>query len=109
MNNDKKLAAVSDAAMRAYGKIPNIIKCVEELAELQQALCKYMIGPVDADLIANVHEELADVSIMLHRMLQIFDPWEIEDWKTSKLEAMAQKLGLEPMEGGMWNEKVISP
>lgn len=87
--------AVGEAALKNMGAIPNMIKCVEELAELQRALCRYMTGPVDADTLANVHEEIADVQIMLGRMLMIFDPLEVEDWKDSKLERVALALGVE--------------
>lgn len=87
------------AALRSMGEIPNIIKTVEELAELQQALCKYLVGPVDADMLANIHEELADVSIMLNRMKLIFDPTAIQDWKDVKLDTLAERLGVE-IKGG---------
>lgn len=92
--------AVGEAALKQMGTIPNIIKAVEEFAELQQALCKYMVGSVDIEVMANVHEELADASIMLNRMLSIFDATEVQDWKDSKLEAMAERLGVEILPPG---------
>lgn len=82
------------AALSTLGKVPNIIKTIEELSELQQALCKYLVGPVDTDLMGNIHEELADAGIMLNRMLMIFDATEVFDWRDSKLDAMATRLGV---------------
>ena len=84
---------IGEAALQAMGKVPNLIKCVEELAELQQALCKYLVEPSE-DARDSVHEELADAGIMLNRMLLIFDAAEVEDWKDAKLEAMERRLGL---------------
>ena len=82
------------AALSEMGKVPNIIKTIEELSELQQALCKYLTGPVDEAVYANVHEELADAGIMLNRMLMIFDATEVFDWRDSKLDVMAARLGV---------------
>ena len=82
------------AALSTLGKVPNIIKTIEELSELKQALCKYLTGPVDEAVYANVHEELADAGIMLNRMLMIFDATEVFDWRDSKLDAMATRLGV---------------
>ena len=96
--------AVGEAALRTLGRVPNIIKTVEELGELSQALCKYLVGPVDSDTLANVHEELADVAIMLGRMSMIFDTGEVQDWKDSKLEQLAERLGVKIVGGGMEDE-----
>ena len=89
-----RASAIGIAALSTLGKVPNIIKTIEELSELQQALCKYLTGPVDEAVYANVHEELADAGIMLNRMLMIFDATEVFDWRDSKLDAMATRLGV---------------
>ena len=96
MNQYEKM--IGQAAIRTFGRIPNIIKAIEELSELQQALCKHIVSENDAMTVASVHEEIADVQIMLGRLLMLFDPTEVQDWKDSKLEHMAKLLGLE-MEG----------
>ena len=88
-------SAVGEAVLKYMGKISNIIKAVEEFAEVQQALCKYLVGPATPEVLASVHEELADASIMLNRMLIVFDPNEVQAWKDNKLEAMAERLGVE--------------
>ena len=85
---------IGQAAIKTFGRIPNIIKAIEELSELQQALCKHIVSERDAMTVASVHEEIADVQIMLNRLMRLFDPTEVEDWKGSKLDHMAKLLGL---------------
>ena len=48
----------------------------EEMAELQDVLCKFLRGHVDGDTLANIAEEIADVGIMLDQMAIEF---EVED------------------------------
>ena len=98
MNQYEK--AIGHAAIRTFGRIPNIIKAVEELAELQQALCKHMSAPDDAMTVENVHEEIADAQIMLGRLMMLFDPTEVQDWKDRKLEKTARLLGVGVEERG---------
>ena len=90
---------IGEAAIRTFGIIPNIIKAVEELAELQQALCKYIVAPNDAMIVENVHEEIAAVEIMLNRLKMMFDPTEVEEWKGRKLEKTARLLGMDEAKG----------
>ena len=87
--------AVGEAAMRTYGHVGNILKAVEELAELQQALCKHLALPNDGMTVASVHEEMADVEIMMGRLRMMFDGAEVQDWKDRKLDKMARILGIE--------------
>ena len=86
---------IGQAAIKTFGRTQNIIKAIEELSELQQALCKHIVSENDGPTVANVHEEIADVQIMLGRLLMLFDPTEVEDWRDSKLEMMAKLRGLE--------------
>ena len=92
--------AIGHAAIRTFGRIPNIIKTVEELAELQQALCRHMAKPDDAMTVENVHEEIADAQIMLGRLMMLFDPTEVQEWKDRKLEKTAVLLGVGVENGG---------
>lgn len=64
------------AALSRYGAQAQIVMVFEEMAELQNALCKFLRGRVDGDTIANIAEELADVGIMLDQMAIEF---EVED------------------------------
>ena len=64
------------AALSRYGAQAQIVMVFEEMAELQNALCKFLCGRVDGDTLANIAEELADVGIMLDQMAIEF---EVED------------------------------
>lgn len=89
---------ICDAAVRTFGRVGNILKAVEELAELQRALCRHLAAPTDEATLANVHEELADIQIMLNRLLTLFDAAEVADWKDSKLDRIARLVGVEVKE-----------
>ena len=56
-------------AFVAYGEERQIIKCLEELGELQQVICKVMYNE---DTMEHMAEEIADVTIMLEQMRMIF-------------------------------------
>ena len=107
MNQYEKM--IGQAAIRTFGRIPNIIKAIEELSELQQALCKHIVSERDAMTVASVHEEIADVYIMLNRLMMLFDPTEVQDWKDSKLEHMAVLLGMGEEERGTTSSVTASP
>lgn len=64
------------AALSRYGAQAQITMVFEEMAELQDVLCKFLRGRVDGDTLANIAEELADVGIMLDQMAIEF---EVED------------------------------
>lgn len=56
-------------AINAWGADMQIDMCVEEMAELTQALIKFKRGKGDLN---NIAEEIADVSIMLEQMAMVF-------------------------------------
>ena len=64
------------AALYHYGGQAQITMVFEEMAELQDVLCKFLRGRVDGDTCANIAEEIADVGIMLDQMAIEF---EVED------------------------------
>nr|DAW08262.1 MAG TPA: nucleoside triphosphate pyrophosphohydrolase [Caudoviricetes sp.] len=64
------------AALSRYGAQAQITMAFEEMAELQDVLCKFLRGRVDGDTLANIAEEIADVGIMLDQMAIEF---EVED------------------------------
>ena len=51
------------AALSRYGAQAQIMMVFEEMAELQDVLCKFLRGRVDGDTLANIAEEIADVGI----------------------------------------------
>jgi len=63
--------------IKKYGKKDQIIKSIEELSELQKALCKYQLYNFPeklSTLIENIGEEIADVEIMINQLKIIFSP-----------------------------------
>lgn len=52
-------------ALKQYGLHNQVIKCIEELSELQKELCKQLWGQGNRE---NIVEEIADVKIMLEQM-----------------------------------------
>lgn len=60
------------AALSRYGAQAQITMVFEEMAELQDVLCKFLRGRVDGDTLANIAEEMADVEIMLDQMKILF-------------------------------------
>lgn len=76
-----------DKAARKWGPESQIIVAIEELAELQQALTKYLRLEEH-----NVEEEVADVSIMLEQITSMFDEREIKRIKKEKIERLGLRL-----------------
>lgn len=80
-------------AIAKWGKEPQIRQCMEECAELIQALNKYLRaeavgGREEAE--ARVREEMADVDIMLWQMMSIFGTYT-EEWET-KVTRLEKRL-----------------
>ena len=86
-------------AIRRWGPISQIIKAIEEMGELQQALAKYLNAPEAKTLeeaeagVRPVREEMADVSIMLNQLALIFGSADEEEAR--KLQRLADRLGIE--------------
>lgn len=84
------------AAINHYGNVSNMIKAVEEMAELTQMLCKRATGDVcDMD---HLREEIADAGIMIERMTLIFGPGRVAEIREQKLKRLADRLGLDEKE-----------
>lgn len=85
-------------AVETFGIEPQIDMCIEECAELIQALNKAKrCGIIDSRAVASVCEEVADVEIMLGQMRHIFDTMHglsgfdkhnVTVWKRYKLERL---------------------
>ena len=85
---DAKIEAFC-AALYHYGGQAQITMVFEEMAELQDVLCKFLRGRVDGDTYANIAEELADVGIMLDQMAIEF---EVEDAVSEQRASKVQRL-----------------
>lgn len=68
MNKDKQ--AVWSACIGKYGVEQQSIVCMEECAELIQAISKCLRGKPDAT--DNLAEEMADVTICLHMLQEMY-------------------------------------
>lgn len=87
--------AIEKKAIEVYTKENQVIKTLEELGELTQALSKWLLCQSifpPAELKANVKSEVADVQIMLDQMRMIFGPTLIEE--DAKLTRLADGLGM---------------
>lgn len=92
LKREIKLDEVCAAAVETYGFEDQMLQAIEELSELQRAITRVIKAPADRD---NLHEEVADVEIMLMQLRHIFDEDEIDEWKDSKLERLARMVGVE--------------
>lgn len=94
---------ILEDAINTWGTKAQIVKAMEEMAELIQALsrrllCMYLNAPGGNAALENVREEMADVSIVLNQLELIFgDTTEEEIRKLLRLEARiaAQKKAKE--------------
>lgn len=78
------------AAVKKYGKLSQLIMCMEEMAELTKELSKSIRG---ADNSAAITEEMADVEIMLEQLRLIYrNRSEVDTIKADKLRRLAYRL-----------------
>lgn len=81
---------VLQAAIEKYGAQAQVVVALEEMAELQQALTKFLRGNPDQ---RNINEEMADVSIMLEQLKLIFNNRAaVTHWEHKKLTRLEQRL-----------------
>ena len=85
---------VFEKALVKYGPLSQILMTFEEMAELQQALNKFVRKNDGlAEIVKNIAEEIADVEIMLTQMKNLFD---IDDmvaaYRENKVERLFLKL-----------------
>ena len=73
-------------ALVTYGDHKQMVKCLEELAECQQAICKILIGGENFDHLA---EEIADATITLEQMRLLFN---INDRVCEYMDAKVKRL-----------------
>lgn len=82
--------AVFQKALDAWGAEAQALCLLEEMAELQDALCKYKRGRRTVEDIA---EEIADVGIMLDQMKLCFHIEEtVEAQRAQKTARLAERL-----------------
>lgn len=83
-------------AINTYGVENQMIKTVEELSELSQALCKILTSKFtddNSEIFENIYEEMADVEIMLEQCKMMFQCGkEVNKWKQKKIERLERRL-----------------
>ena len=83
-------------AINTYGVENQMIKTVEELSELSQALCKILTSKFtddNSEIFENIFEEIADVEIMLEQCKIMFQcDKEVNKWKQKKIERLEKRL-----------------
>ena len=78
-----------------WGEDAQLKMCIEEMAELTQAICKYMRFKEKGcppEVMYNLHEEIADVANMIGQMEYIFDKQKIEEIQIEKLNRCVNKI-----------------
>lgn len=88
--NDKEFDEIIQLAIQTYGKEAQTRMLFEEMAELQNALCKLSRGRAT---VGDVCEEIADVMIMCFQMAQIYGVTRVEQLATFKMRRLADRLG----------------
>ena len=89
----EKKYEIARAAVEKYGRVNQVLKAIEELAELQRALARDLSLDAPQEAEVNVCEEIADVEIMLFQLWMFYDTKEIQEWEESKLERLARMVG----------------
>ena len=86
---DEELESIISRNIAANGKETQTLKLFEEMAELQDALCKHAQGRATAD---HVCEEIADVMIMCLQLAYIHGIKNVENWASRKLRRLEKRL-----------------
>lgn len=77
-------------ALDKFGADMQAIVCIEELSELQKALCKHIRGNGS---MTDISEEIADVQIMLAQMIMLYDLEDfVNEWRNIKLARLRERL-----------------
>ena len=86
-------------AISKYGTHNQMLKCIEECGELSRAVSRILIelssgdGFTTKESEENLHEELADVCIMIEQMIMMFDCLdEVVLWQTKKINRLKERL-----------------
>ena len=82
-------------AIDTYGTKAQMMQCIEEMAELTQAINKYFRAESYKDMLLafdRIAEETADVQIMLEQMRIMFDADVIDDYIKAKKKRLEERL-----------------
>lgn len=84
---------IHERALATFGLEKQMIKCIEELSELQKELCKHSLGQGNLE---HITEEIADVEIMLEQMKRGLGVsfYCVDKVKSKKLSRLNDRLDL---------------
>ena len=78
--------------LKYKGERTQVLKALEEMAELQSALLHAMSG---TDSVTHVREEIADVCVMMEYLKIIFNLTDCEERAEAKLNRELERIGME--------------
>jgi ribosomal protein S13 len=85
---------VYNKAKQVYGIDAQITKAIEELAELQKELCKFLLDDGNTE---HITEEMADVKVMIEQLELIFEcKDQVKLIKKAKIQRLSDRLDEEP-------------
>lgn len=86
-------------AIKTYGTHNQMLKCIEECGELSRAVSRILIELSSGDGFTtekseeNLHEELADVLIMIKQMIMMLNcEAEVSAWEFKKTKRLEERL-----------------
>lgn len=82
---------ICEVAIKSYGEYAQETMLFEEMAELQNAICKVRRNRATAD---DVCEEIADVIIMCNQMALIYGKEKVDVQIQHKLLRLAKRLNM---------------
>lgn len=83
-----------DKAIKKYGVEKQLLVCMEEPAELIQAISKVERYPEDSTRMQDLIEEMADVTICLEYLKLIYNirQEELDGWINKKVKRISKKI-----------------
>ena len=93
----ENMNAIEREAIAHYGPRRQLVKAIEELCELGQALSKHIAAEgikSQQAALNSVFEEMADVEIMLDQLKILFAgaPERVDGWKRQKLARLFDRI-----------------
>lgn len=85
---------VLEKAIKKYGVEKQLLVCMEEPAELIQAISKVERYPEDSTRMQDLIEEMADVTICLEYLKLIYNirQEELDEWINRKVKRISKKI-----------------
>lgn len=90
---------ILEKAIKTYGTHNQMLKCIEECGELTRAVSRILIelssgdGFTTEESLANLQEELADVTIMVEQMLMMFKcEKDVNQYIAFKIDRLKERL-----------------